>query len=190
MKRLRAVTILVFAIAISGVSHVSGQSYPGDRGSFLIGGGAALTSSKITWVGMSGEKYSNDQTRLSVTPSLQYFLIPGLALGGQVSMGWHSDGLWHLGGGPALTYFFFKGERNWNLYLSGSLERGKTWNSEDGEDQAFSSYRGAGGTLFMVSSGVGIHTEVFYEFWKESDSFRDLETNEFGLSVGISVFVY
>ena len=97
---------------------------------------------------------------------------------------------WYLAGGPALTYFFFSGERPWNLYLSGSFEIGKTWNSEIEEDATRTSYRGAGGTLFMVSSGVGIHTEVFYEFQKSDYSFRDIKSNEYGLAAGISVFVF
>jgi len=190
MKRLGAMTILAFVVGIAGVPDLSGQSYPGDRGSFLIGGAASLTSSTITWVDMGGEEHSDERTRLLVAPSLQYFLVPGLAFGGQLSMGWYSGGEWYLAGGPALTYFFFRGERSWNLYLSGSLEIGKTWNSEMEADPTSTSYRGAGGTLFMVSSGVGIHTEVFYEFQKLDNSFIDIKSNEYGLSVGISVFVF
>ena len=190
MNRLAAASTIVFLVGIAGVPDLSGQSHPGDRGSFLIGGEASLNSSTITWVGMDGEEHSDERTRLFVAPSLQYFLVPGLAFGGQLSMGWYSGGEWYLAGGPALTYFFFRGERPWNLYLSGNLEIGKTWNPEIEEDPTHTSYRGAGGALLMVSSGVGIHTEAFYEFQKWDYSSRDIKSNEYGLAAGISVFVF
>ena len=202
MKKFVPVTILVFVVGIAGVQDLSGQSYPVDRGSLLIGGGASLTSSKTTYPqGAGGGRSSQKSSYFSVRPSVQYFVVPGLALGGDVAIRRWNGGRWSLGGGPALTYFFLKGERPWNLYLSGSFHIGKTWEpNERYEDPKFHSYRGALGTVFMVSKGVGIHTEAFYSVHEENEGWVEpvdgpgweskTEQNSYGLSVGISVFVF
>jgi len=205
VRELTFAAILAFLSGIAGMEGLLGQSHPTDRGSFLIGGGASLTSTKVTFPPISeGGRMTQENSEFSVRPSVQYFVVPGLAVGGDVSIsGWPGEG-WSLGGGPALTYFFFKGERPWNLYLSGGFQLGKSWLPNEGygntEDPRFYSFRAALGTVFMISQGVGIHTEAFYDFnrWSEGTvrpanapafEYR-IDRRSFGLSVGISVFVF
>jgi len=201
MNRQMFGAILAFIFGFAGMQELSAQSYPVDRGSFLIGGGASLTSRETTYPSVTEGGRSRQRTSyFSIHPCLQYFVIPGLALGGDISISRQTGGRWSLGGGPAVTYFFLKGERPWNLYVSGDFQVGKMWGSGFGRDPKFHSYGGAFGTVFMVSKGVGIHTEAFYSVseWNEGlvepvnePSWESKhETNEFGLAVGISVFVF
>ena len=201
MKSLGVPILLTLVLSIAGAEGVSGQSNAFDRGSVLIGGEGSLTFTKDTFdFATQDGQGSRERTELIVAPSVEYFLIPGLALGGRVSIRRQEGGTWSLGGGPALRYFFLKGEQVWSPYLSGSLEFGKTWLSDYTKDPNFHSYRGAVGTVFMVSTGVGIHTEAFYDFlhWNHGipdavnapDREDEIERREYGLAVGISVFVF
>lgn len=165
------------------------QAFAIDRGSLLIDGQASFTS---TGQEVNGVERDDRFTTLSISPGVQYFVTRGLALGGDVLVARSSlgdDGFWTYGIGPAATYFFGAAERTWYPYLGASLSFIKQ-SSDDDDDTSTFGYRGAAGAAFMVARNVGISTELFYNVTNWELGSSEGETDQFGLGVGISVFVY
>jgi hypothetical protein len=168
----------------STVSPSHAQTSPVDRGSVLIGGDASFTS-----VGIDNGASDGRVSQLSVNPNGQYLIRPGLAVGGDVLFTYVSDdgsNTTRYGVGPAVTYFFGRGERSYYPFVSGSF--GVTHARDDNldEDRTQTSYRGAGGLLVMLSRSVGVSGELFYQHIDNAQ----LQTNTFGIAFGISAFVF
>jgi hypothetical protein len=185
-------TMLLLAGMVPTVTQA--QSYAVDRGSVLIDGQASFTS---TGAEVDGEDVDDRVTQLSITPSLQYFILPGLALGGELTLAraWDDDDSNTVYGiGPAVTYYFGAGERPWYPYLGGSIQfTHEERDSDDGPDLpdvSFRTYKGAAGLLFMMSPGVGINAELFYQLASQDTGDLDLERDIYGLAVGVSAFVF
>lgn len=178
--------LLVSFFLTSYMATVYAQSSAVDRGSINIGGDATFSS-----FGSSADTDDSRTTQLLFNPAVEYFIIPGLAVGGEVVLARASrDGSSSstVGVGPRLSYYFGRGERTFYPYLSGTVSLLRTSFDGNGDQESNSSvgYRGSGGILFMLSQGVGITGEVFYQ-GRDSDDFN---TNAFGVSFGISAFVF
>jgi len=162
------------------------QTYSVDQGSVLIGGRANVTSVETDTDGASDSDRVN---QLLVNPTGQYFVTPGLAVGGDVLFSYaSSDGtnVTRYGIGPAVTYFFGRGERRYYPFVSGSF--GVTHARDDtlNEGRTQTRYRGSGGVLVMLSRNVGITGELFYQRIDNDQ----LQTNAFGLAFGFSAFLF
>ena len=183
-------TLLVFAGVVP--TGLLAQSYAVDRGSVLIDGQASFTSTG------TGEEDEDRVTQLSINPALQYFILPGLALGGEITIArsWEDDySAWTYGIGPAVTYYFGDGERPWYPYLGATAQFLRAGQEVDNvpeiPDVTVWAYKGAAGALFLISRSVGVNAELFYQVTRrESDSDFDFEQNVYGLAVGISAFVF
>jgi len=114
MKRL--LWILCLAVGLYPVT-TQAQDYATDKGSFLIGGTASLSS--------SGSDFEDGRTTaLLLRPSAQYFVIPGLAIGGTVGWAYASfdeSSLSTLSVGPRLSYFFGRSEQKIYPFVSASV---------------------------------------------------------------------
>jgi len=163
-----------------------GQTHAVDRGSVLIGGRVSFTSVATE---NDGASERNRLNQLVVNPSGQYFITPGLAVGGDVLYSYASnDGstVTQYGIGPAVTYFFGREERSYYPFVSGSV--GVTRFNRGGLDEGRTQtrYRGSGGILVMLNQRVGVTGELFYQ---RTDN-EQLQTNAFGLAFGISAFLF
>ncbi|MEX2282012.1 MAG: hypothetical protein WEE89_05975 [Gemmatimonadota bacterium] len=91
-------------LAITALS-ASAQTHATDRGSIIVAGDASLTSTKA-------ENDDDRTTTLRLAPNLQYFIRPGLAIGGEVLLSRTSRGdasISQYGVGPRLSYYFGQG---------------------------------------------------------------------------------
>jgi hypothetical protein len=188
-------TLLAFAGMLP--TGVLAQSYAVDRGSVLIDGQASFTS---TGAEVNGEEADDRVTQLSISPSLQYFLLPGLAVGGEIRFSRRSDEddtSWAYGIGPAVTYYFgAAADRYWYPYLGATFQLiREERNRDEGPDPAditTRGYKGAAGAVFMISRSVGFNVELFYQVFEQEleDSDAEFEANTYGLAIGISAFVF
>ena len=156
------------------------QSYPIDRGSFLLDGNASLTSNKF-----------GDGRSLTATfsPSVQYFFTPGVAFGGRVGVFYRSfDGSPFRSSstsldillGPALHYYFGQPESRLYPFVGGS-----TLFNVSEFDESFS-FTVEGGGAYLIARNVALTGAAFFTAVAE-----DLgDANSFGLRFGVSAFIY
>lgn len=173
---------ILFSTPLSA-SHA--QNSPVDQGSVLIGGNASLTSTAID----SDVTTDGRTTQFILNPTSQYLIIPGVAVGGDVLFGYASDdnaSVTRYGIGPAVTYFFGRGERSIYPFLSGSVGIIRARGANLDASRTQTSYRGAGGVLLKLTRSVGITGEFFVQ---QTDDGR-LRTSTFGLAFGVSAFVF
>jgi hypothetical protein len=183
MKTIHALaTATLFMFTPVLVLHA--QTSAIDRGSVLLDGDASFTSNT------AGVNNDDRMTLLTVRPAVQYLILPGFAIGGVVSLAHSSlNGLSStaFGVGPAVTYFFGKGERNFYPFVSGHLNLDRVIYSGDQDARNVFSYRGAGGVLLMLSRSVGLTGELFY---RGQNSRGNSNSNSFGLAFGVSAFIF
>ena len=160
---------------VFGYGTVMAQDFPTDEGSIMPSGGFSFSS-------FGGERYEvNGQrfTSIRFSPSIRYFVIPGLAIGGLVSLGGSFQGdfsqtFWTVG--PRLSYFIggdrppevvrgtiypylgalplFTSSTTKSRSSTGTLQE----SSSSGFDLVFD-----GGILYMLSDKVGIFGEGQFE---------------------------
>jgi hypothetical protein len=173
---------------VSAAHSLAAQDgYATGRGSMIIGGSANFTSSQ------SGD--NGRLTTFGLQPSVQYFVSRGLALGGSVSFdrSWAGDqSLTSYGLGPVVSCYF--PDPNNRLYPFLSLRAGYLRsafrNPGEERDGSGTSARAAGGVLYMLSASVGINSELFYQSVSQSEEGQTLDSNAFGLAVGITAFIF
>ena len=182
--------LLTFLWALCIVSPVPGFAQPAatSQGSFLIGGNASFTSTGWN----TDREFDNDRTvALLVNPSVQYFVMDRLALGGSGVITRYSQGddaATSLGFGPAASYFFGPTDAPLHPFVSANASFVRATFS-GGEDAATNfSYRASGGVLFLLAPGVGITGELFYNALRENDT--ETSENSFGLALGVAAFVF
>lgn len=167
-----------------------GQTYAVDQGSWILGGSASFSS---TGGSVNGNEADDRVTHVSFLPSAQYFVAPGLALGGALLFSYQSLGndesVTAYGLGPAATYYFASGEQSMYPYLGATAQF--SWLSDDSDDEpTMRNYRGRAGLLFMLSRAVGLDAALFYERNERESDFIDAESDSFGLALGFSAFVF
>lgn len=140
----------------------SAQEFATDRGGLLVGGSAGFVT-------------DGESSLLYLLPRAQYFVIPGLALGGTLGMSTGFNDV-TFSGGPAVSYFFGDGESKLAPFVSGRAMF----------NESLSTYTASGGAILFLNPYVGVTGEVYYSH-EESD-FSDGDTA--GLSFGIAAFVF
>lgn len=193
-RSIRGVLPVLGALAFAALP-LAAQSYATDQGSYRVGGDASFSSSGFD---TNGSDFDERVTAIQIRPALQYFFIPGLALGGNLTLAYTSlddDSEWVYGIGPAATYYFGRGERSAYPYLGAALQF--LWENpdsdgpdEDEDDPVTTGYRGAAGVLFMLASAVGVSAELYYEKVERDVGNFEFGTDSYGLAVGISAFVF
>ena len=173
------------------------QDYATDKGSFLIGGAASLSSSGNDFEG-------GRSTTLSIAPSAQYFVIPGLAVGGTIGWAYASYedfSFSTLNVGPRLSYYFGRSAQNIYPFVSAAVGYLRSSSDSGAFDQTASGtqFDVSGGATFMIARNVGLTGELFYtQRSEETDTdvglLGDITTafgsDSFGLRFGISAFVF
>ena len=185
MKWTNALTAVALFLFVP-VAVLHAQTFALDRGSINIAGDAAFTSS-----GSSSNGDDDRTTQFILTPTAHYFVIPGLAVGGDLVVSHFSrenNSSTTFGGGPSVAYYFGRGERKVYPFVSGSVTLLRTSfdNSFTNQSTSSTGYRGSGGVLLLLSRSVGITGELFYQ-GQNSDNF---DTNTYGLAFGVSAFVF
>lgn len=180
-------------------SAAAAQSSALDRGSILVGGTAGFVST-------GGDDEESRHTSLTVRPGVRYFLIPRLALGGEVLIAYSAAEApadagptageeftsSTFGVGPAVDYYFGDLDADLHPFVSGTAFLSWNRNSFAGEDARARGtvLRGAAGLLYLFSDQVGLNSALFYEWANQDVEDRSFEQNRFGLSFGISAFVF
>jgi hypothetical protein len=178
------VLLVGFLVVATAAAPLYAQSFALDRGNILLDGQASFTSASL------GFDDENRFKQFVFNPSVQYVLIPGLAVGGEVIFVYSSDennSATTAGIGPTLTYFFGSGERRLYPFISGTvtLVRSSFGGNSNEESASETGYRGSGGVLLMLSRSVGLTGEVFYQGTNDS-----VNSNAYGLAFGIAAFLF
>lgn len=180
MKRTAFLICFCFLV-FTPLSALHAQTYALDQSSLLLGGNASLTS--------TGTGDSDRTSSFVLNPSAQYFIAPGLAVGGDVLLEYTSSddfSTTRYGIGPTASYFFGSGERSYYPFLSGSVRAVHTNFDGPSDGATVMTYRGSGGILIMLSRSIGVTGELFYQMQDR----EEFEVNTFGLAFGISAFVF
>ncbi|MBD0318939.1 MAG: hypothetical protein ICV87_01300 [Gemmatimonadetes bacterium] len=182
---IRPQTLLTAAlVSLAVTGRAAAQEFPTDRGSFIVSGGAGAYTATISYGDDDTEDPNNGYSVVSLSPQVQYFVTPGLAVGGRVSASvlWSGgDSHSQFGIGPQLSYFFGRGERPFYPYVSAGV-------SYDGlgEDHTSFGQNAQAGLVFMLSRGVGLNSAVYYQ----NVGVEEVRQQVFGLQLGVTAFVF
>lgn len=154
------------------------------RGSLLIGGHGHFQSTGSN----DDDDFDIRVSELRVNPSLQYFVAPGFAIGGELTV--HRLALGGLAGttfgiGPRFSYYFGGPGAAVHPFLATS----GTFLFSPSDDGLAIGVRPSVGLLVMLARNVGITGEGFFSF-DTPLSDDGGSTNTFGLAVGIAAFVF
>lgn len=184
MKRIAAVAVALSALS-AGTAHA--QSYATDRGSTLLGGGASWTTNHVQQ-NIDGDQITTDITNVQISPAVQYFVRPGLAVGGVATFSHASHDIGtSYGAGPAVSYYFGHGERPYYPYLSADALYLHAPNQHN------IAFGGSAGAVFMLSRSVGLDTSLHYQDVRVTlahDSDPVVKSRSFGLAVGFTAFAF
>lgn len=186
------VAALAFAVALPVTA--AAQTHALDRGSFLVGGGASFTRNGGE---VDGESL-DPSTEWSLSPRLMYFVLPGLALGGEASLSRDKSGgatFTTYGAGPAVAYYFGASRarpRPWYPYIEGGVRLLRTRSNRDitGLEESLTGFHVAGGILLMLSDAVGLDGELFYDVNDQEIGLVEVRTNVLGFAIGFSAFLF
>lgn len=173
---MRKLTLLLLLI-LSSTQLFAQKKFAVDKSSFIIGGSAGFSSTG----GGGGDRL----TRITVTPSLSFFVVQNLAIGGngsfrRISVSEFSSTV--VGIGPSIAYYFGGMNSKSYPFLSSSFLYGKQLDGPSRIDLRFSS-----GVAFMIAKNVAITGEAFFLLLiNEADD----DGNSFGIEIGISTFVF
>lgn len=183
MIRTRALlAAALVSLAVTG--HAAAQAYPTDRGSFIVSGSAGAYTSTTTLDIEGDQDTENRYSEVYVAPQVQYFVMPGLAVGGRVTVnaGWYEgDSRTQFGVGPQLSYYFGRDERRLYPYVSAGVSYDGFGNGEANLGQ-----NAQAGLAFMLSRGVGLDSGIYYRGITQDEIRQDI----FGLAIGITAFVF
>lgn len=178
--------VVAVAVLMLTASAAAAQSYPIDRGSMVLGGTASFTSSG----GEAFENSSGDRSNvLLINPFGMYFVVPGLALGGQVLLRSYSgSSSTTLGVGPSAAYYFGGPESRVYPYLSAAVAY--EWVTSVDPDRNRLLVGGAAGVALMLSQAVAVLVEAGYDVETFSFGESSMNANHFRLEAGIGAFIF
>jgi hypothetical protein len=166
---------------------LNAQQYAVDRGVWQVSGSAGFQSSETEIEGQSLGR----STTISLVPSVMYFVSAGLAVGGELGLArssFRGNTQTLIGVGPAATYYFGRSARTWYPFIGASVSVSRN-HPESGDDLTEWRYKGGGGLLFLLSTAVGVNSELFYETGRQTSDGETAKGNRYGLAFGISAFV-
>ncbi len=186
MRRIGLVMVLSLVAA-----PLAAQRGPTDRGSILVSGSASFGRSEV-----EVSDIETEVTRFSLNPNILYFVIPNLAVGGELSYSRASvddndSSSWLLG--PAARLYFGDARATALPYIGAGFGFGSSDSGND-EDADVFSVSGVAGVTWMVSRQVGLTSEVFLQ-----RSSIDLPVGpgdvkqkqlDYGLRFGFAAFVF
>lgn len=185
MKKLLAV---IFVLALAPMAFAQNNAI--DAGSMIIGGNIYFTS-------YSGDLHKDDKSPLygktayGLVPSLQYFVIPGLAVGAQLKYEGTKNPedfkFTKYGIGPVAAFYITAAE---NIYpfaqIAFNYEKWKI----DTEKATYWTLPLSVGCVFMVSKQVGINAEFAYTFENaKPDGGSSIKGRTMDLRLGVKAFI-
>lgn len=182
----------MFGVALLGLLILPGrataQSHALDRGSLLVDGDASFVST-----GVDGS--DTRSTNIVVRPGVKYFVVPRLAVGGDVRLGYSSSGEFKrtsVGIGPSIDYYLGPLDSRLHPFVSGTvfLATDRTASPAGDLDGRHVRLRGSAGLLFLFGAHAGLNGALFYESARDRAGDTTIRHNSFGLSLGISTFVF
>lgn len=200
MKRL--LPLFTLCTCVSSANPATAQDGPFDPGSMIVSGSVQLSTTEI-----SGGRV----TSVGLAPGLSYFIKPGLAVGGRVSVSaFFNDQATStsLGLGPQLTYFFNAPagpEVAGHIvpFVRGSLLYDRSTSkfeistiSQKTTRENINAELAVGG-MYMLNTAVGLFLEAQAVFSHSLSDNRDLPgeldvddtTSTFGLQGGFTIFL-
>lgn len=185
--------ILLVLSAFLIAPAVFAQSYPIDKGSYLLGGIVGFTSQG----GDLYETVGGDRgTTITINPTFGYFVTPGLALGGDVQFQKTSQGDFStttIGIGPSLAYYFGQPASKVYPFISGNV--GYASLSADAGDFGSESINGyqfgvSGGLSYMIARNVALTGGVFFQNQTFTESGESASGDTFGFQGGVTAFIF
>lgn len=154
-----------------------------------LSGGSVLIGGEASFDVQSNSNADEDLTSFVLLPAVHYFVLPGLAIGGQMQLRRLSQGdasATTFGAGPAVSYYFVQ-DGVVQPYVRGSVQALRS--SSDNFDSNAFEMRAAGGLLFLLTESVGLDGVLYYsraEFGGDADG----NATNVGLAIGVSAFVF
>lgn len=188
MNRKICVIAVVILLLGSSLVQSQGRSAATDRGAVLLSGISSFSSQG----GDLHEGFDGDRlTTIAAVPSLFYFIVPGIGLGGDLSYSRTSQGDFSFttwGAGPKLGFFMDSGG-NTIPFVSGGvnyLSIGDDDNSENGFG-----FKAGGGILIRNGHlAVAIEAAYLYERFKPEGSSESITGNTIAIGVGLAGFFF
>lgn len=186
---MKRIATLAIALAAFGAGTAHGQSYATDRGSAVLGGSASWNSSRTT-IETNGTESSGTVSSAYLNPQALYFVRPGLAVGGTGMIGRISAGGEHqtaYGAGPAISYYFGRGERPYYPYVSANTQY-----MHLSQDSHAWSYGASAGAVFMLSHSVGLDAGLRFSQSREHGPIDDStqKVRDVGVAIGFTAFTF
>jgi len=200
-KRILPLFTLMGVLGLN-LSTARAQNSAFDRGSAIVAGGAAFSS-------VGGELFIDDDedrvTSLQLTPSLSYFVTPGLAIGGKLFFqrtAQSDDSFTSWGLGPQILYFIgsqraqasVKGTTYPYLGAAFAFLRNSAKSSFGGRTNKSSATGTAlsfgGGINHMLANNASLFVEGAYELDHLSGEGDSANGNKFNIVAGLAVFLY
>ena len=182
---------LVLAATVLFPALARAQEYAVDQGSLLVDGSISLTS-----IGNNNDE--DRDTNISLNPDVQYFVVPGLAVGGGLTLERRTSDRFSrttYGIGPRVSYYFGAAfEKTVYPFFSAnaSYYTQRFSFDDDTETRSLYGFGAAAGVLVMVSDGVGLTGRLFFDVlnFGEDEVERSFSTDTFGFAFGIAAFVF
>lgn len=153
-----------------------------------LSGGSVLLSGQASFDVERTSDSDESVTTFLLLPSVQYFVSPGLAVGGALQLAHFSfggDSSTSYGIGPAISYYFVQGrDLHPFVRLSGQIARSTSDEASDTDVGV----RGAAGVLFLLTESVGVDTALYYDRVEYGGD--DYHVTNVGVAVGVSAFVF
>jgi hypothetical protein len=190
---MRPALAFLLVLCSRNPTAANAQGHAVDRGVWQLGGSAYVT-------GYSDSRVGDDGVVLGLTPFAGYFIIPGLAVTGNLWASYTSTDDYHvstIGLGPGLTYYFDHHPKRLHPLVSARFSWARTRIDRDqGSSPSSDTYRWAatGGAVYLLARNVGLTGEVFYSHtYFTTDIFgadKNTGREEYGTQFGIAVFLY
>ena len=169
------------------------QYYAVDKGAVTVGGEISFASAGGDLNEVNGEK----ATLMLLNPSLGYFFMPNVCIGGELLYASTSQGdskVTGLGGGPFAAFYI--GDEYSRMYpfigASLMLVSGQTENGEVTLEESQMDIKFCVGATMMAAKNVGLTGKVYYlmESYKPEGADESISGNQIGLSMGVSAFLW
>ena len=188
MKRTSFFVALLLPCALAAQTPTN----PTDKGSMIVDGFASF--------GRSGGD-GPSATHVSINPEVLFFVAPGVAVGGSLGLshtsneGSSSDfSSWVVG--PALKYFFVRGDEKTLPFVGAMIGFGKTSSSSNFE-LTQTRAEATGGLTWMLARHVGLIGEAYFmsfttkiEDTSAPTPIPSTTSNDLGVRFRVSAFVF
>jgi hypothetical protein len=173
---------------------------PIDKGSMIVDGSAYFSSQSGDWW---EDAEGNSLTRISLDPSIGYFVAPSILVGGEVqlmswSQGDYSMTNWAIG--PTVGYYFnldaSRTEAKGALYpyikAFFLIGQSKTDNGTTTSTTDVMLLGGKGGVVFMLSNAIGLDAGVKFQSdsYKPEGADKSITGTTLMVGAGITAFLW